>query len=293
MRIGFIGAGKVGFTLGKYFREHGIEVTGYYSRSIQSASEAAEFTATNVYTRRDDLLAASDVLFFTLPDKEIESVYRQVSQLSIRGKIFCHCSGALSAQDAFPNIDDFSATGFSVHPLFAVSDKYNAYRDLADVFFTLEGSTEKLAFMQTWLQGIGLQVRIIPAEVKVKYHCAAALASNYVLGLLQLSQNLLTECGFSPDEAEKALKPLFCGNAEHFRECGLTASLTGPLERGDLSTLQHHLTCLTPAQRQLYVLLAKELLQTAKEKHPQRNYTSIARFLEAQLVNASLSCAKG
>jgi hypothetical protein len=34
-------------------------------------------------------------------------------------------------------------------------------------------------------------------------------------------------------------------------------------------------------------------LQTAKEKHPQRNYTSIARFLEAQLVNASLSCAKG
>ena len=44
MRIGFIGAGKVGFTLGKYFREHGIEVTGYYSRSIQSASEAAEFT---------------------------------------------------------------------------------------------------------------------------------------------------------------------------------------------------------------------------------------------------------
>lgn len=76
----------------------------------------------------DDLLAASDVLFFTLPDKEIESVYRQVSQLPIRGKIFCHCSGALSAQDAFPNIDDFSATGFSVHPLFAVSDKYNAYR---------------------------------------------------------------------------------------------------------------------------------------------------------------------
>ena len=28
MNIGFIGAGKAGFTLGKYFRTHGIEVTG-------------------------------------------------------------------------------------------------------------------------------------------------------------------------------------------------------------------------------------------------------------------------
>ena len=91
------------------------------------------------------MLAASDVLFFTLPDKEIESVYRQISQLSIRGKIFCHCSGALSAQDAFPNIDDFSATGFSVHPLFAVSDKYNAYRELADVFFYFRRAGGKIS----------------------------------------------------------------------------------------------------------------------------------------------------
>ena len=291
MKIGFIGAGKVGFTLGKYFREHGIEVTGYFSRSIQSASEAAEFTATNVYVRRDDLVAASDVLFFTLPDKEIEPAYRQVSALTIQGKIFCHCSGALSASEAFPGIEKLSATGFSVHPLFAVSDKYNAYRELADVFFTLEGSAAGLDFIQAWLQQIGLQVKVISSEVKAKYHCAAALASNYVLGLLQFSQNLLLECGFAPQEAEKAIKPLFWGNAAHFLDNGLAAALTGPLERGDLSTLQRHLACLNPQQGQLYVLLARELLLTARHKHPQRNYASIVRFLESQAE--CLHVAKG
>ena len=49
MKIGFIGAGKVGFTLGRYFSMDGIDVTGYYSRTSRSAMEAAEFTGTRFY----------------------------------------------------------------------------------------------------------------------------------------------------------------------------------------------------------------------------------------------------
>ena len=50
MRAGFIGAGKVGFTLGKYLAMHGIEISGYYSRTPASAKEAAEFTQSRYYT---------------------------------------------------------------------------------------------------------------------------------------------------------------------------------------------------------------------------------------------------
>ena len=46
MKIGIIGAGKVGFSVGKYLVERGIPVTGYYSRNPVSAKEAPEFTAT-------------------------------------------------------------------------------------------------------------------------------------------------------------------------------------------------------------------------------------------------------
>ena len=62
-KIGFLGAGKVGTTLGKYFAEHSVEVAGYYSRSISSASEAAAFTGSRVFETARDVLAASDVLF--------------------------------------------------------------------------------------------------------------------------------------------------------------------------------------------------------------------------------------
>ncbi len=33
MRIGIFGAGKAGFTLGKYFSDRGVDVVGYWSRN--------------------------------------------------------------------------------------------------------------------------------------------------------------------------------------------------------------------------------------------------------------------
>ena len=35
MRIGFIGAGKVGFSLGKYFLLNEYEISGYFNRNIK------------------------------------------------------------------------------------------------------------------------------------------------------------------------------------------------------------------------------------------------------------------
>ena len=49
MNIGFIGAGKVGFSLGKYLTERNVRVSGYYSRNPQSSREAADFTNTRQY----------------------------------------------------------------------------------------------------------------------------------------------------------------------------------------------------------------------------------------------------
>ncbi len=49
MKIGFLGAGeKFGFSLGKWFVQGGIPVTGYHSRHRESAQEAAAWTGTKV-----------------------------------------------------------------------------------------------------------------------------------------------------------------------------------------------------------------------------------------------------
>ena len=94
MKFGFIGAGKVGFSLGKYFADHGLTVTGYYSEWKKDAIEASEFTGSNAYDHMEQLVKDSDVLFLTVPDGVIASVWEQVKSYHISGKIVCHCSGA-------------------------------------------------------------------------------------------------------------------------------------------------------------------------------------------------------
>ena len=72
MNIGFIGAGKVGFSLGKYLTERNVRVTGYYSRNPDSSREAADFTNTRQYMNLRHLVEDSDVLFVAIPDSAVE-----------------------------------------------------------------------------------------------------------------------------------------------------------------------------------------------------------------------------
>jgi predicted short-subunit dehydrogenase-like oxidoreductase (DUF2520 family) len=281
MKIGLIGAGKVGFTLGKFFAEGGIPVTGYYSRSRVSAQEAAEFTQTRCYDQMEALIQESDAIFLTVPDGAITEVYRQVSQYEIRDKLICHCSGALSASDAFPGIEQTGACGYSIHPLFPISSKYHAYRELSDAFFCLEGNETHLPQLQTLLEGLGCRVQIIPAEAKVRYHAGCAIASNLVCGLIQESIDLLTTCGFSSELALAALSPLMRSNMNHLAQVGPTAALTGPVERGDTATVQKHLACFdSQDERELYRLLSKKLVDVAQQKNPDRDYQPLRHVLK-------------
>lgn len=283
MRIGFIGAGKVGFTLGKYFSVHGEGVAGYYSRSISSAAEAAQFTKTKAFPSMEELADVCDVLFLTVPDSGITAIYNQLSHdpSLIKGKMICHCSGAMTAEDAFPGIREKGALGYSVHPLFAVSDKFHAYEELTDVFFALEGDEERLEEMRQMLAGMGLHVQIIDPAGKIRYHCAASIASNLVVALMQESVNLLVSCGFSGQNALKALAPLAEGNMHHIVTDGPVRSLTGPVERGDAGTVRKHINCLqTEEEREIYCLLSERLADIAQRKHPERSYDEVRKAME-------------
>jgi predicted short-subunit dehydrogenase-like oxidoreductase (DUF2520 family) len=275
MTIGFIGAGKVGFTLGKYFSEHGLQVAGYYSRGTDSAVKASEFTDTKPYEEMGEIVKDCDVLFLTVPDGVISEVFEDLRKYPIEGKVICHASGAMTSKDGFPGIEDTGAFGYSVHPLFAVSDKYHAYEELEDVFFAVEG-TDPIDKIGAILTEAGLKWQLIDPDGKTKYHLAAAIASNLVVGLLGFSQELFNEVGFTKLDALKAMTPLTSGNVSHVLKDGPAKALTGPLERGDAGTLKKHLSVLdSEDDRELYILLSKKLLAIAKEKHPDRDYSSV------------------
>lgn len=279
MVIGFIGAGKTGCTLGKYFVEGNIPVAGYYSKSAVSAKEAAEFTNTKYFKKLEDIVSLCDALFITTPDGVIQDVWNSIRHYPLKGKCICHCSGALSSF-IFSGINQMGAFGYSIHPLCAINSKSHSYRDISKAYFTIEGSTVHSDYWKQLIQGLGNEVRVISADKKVCYHSAAVCASNLVTALFQMAADIMEECGFDREGSVKALIPLFMNNCMNVAEAGVHGALTGPVERNDSKTVKEHLNALPQDKITVYRELSKVLVRMAQEKHPDRDYGALMQVLQ-------------
>lgn len=278
IKFGFIGAGKVGFSLGKYLKENNIDVSGYYSKSQHSSKEAAIFTNTRQYNKLEDLIKNSDAIFITTPDNQIIDVWNEIKELPIKEKLICHCSGSISSE-VFSNINNHGAYGYSIHPMFAISDKYNSYKDLSQAFITIEGHEKHIKYFKMLFTKLGNGVAVISKDNKTLYHAASVTVSNLVLGLINNGVNYLEECGFTKEMAMEALYPLIEFNLKNIKERGTVNSLTGPIERGDLTTVINHLNVLREEDKELYRLLSKNILKIAKVKNLERDYKNLEEYL--------------
>ena len=283
MRIGIIGAGKVGTTLGKYLSIHGKNVTGFYSRTHESADEAATFAETETYSSLCKLVEESDVIFITTPDGVIPQVWGELLHQDISNRIICHFSGSLSSH-VFSGREEAGASGISMHPMYAFSDKFHSYEQFHTAYLTLEGDPEAVAVMKPLWEAIGHHVLTLKAEDKIKYHAAAAMASNEMLGLMQASLDILSECGFSEKDSMALLTPLVQGNIASMLEKGCVNALTGPVERGDAQTVRKHLQALEGSKAgKIYQSLGSTMVELAKRRNPDRDYTPVRTLFEKSM----------
>lgn len=281
MKIGFFGAGKAGFSLGKYFSENGLSVTGYYNRNRESAAEAARFTGTKCFETPEELISASGCIFITVSDGAIKNVYNSIKSPMLSGKMLCHCSGSLSAEETFSDIESFGACSCSVHPLFPISGKHESFRELHKAYFCIEGSDYCTSVWTDIFKRLGNPVRIISAEDKTKYHAACSMMSNLVCALAQESLDLLTDCGFSEEEALSALYPLAENNLRNIFSAGPINALTGPVERNDSSTIKKHLACINDRIiRDTYISASRQLIRMAEKRHPDSDYSEMEKLLD-------------
>lgn len=277
MKIGFIGAGKVGVSLGKYLKEKGRQVGGYYSLSRESALWAANFTQTTHYESIQEIMSNCGMIFFTVPDDSIEKVWEE-SKVFASGKIIVHCSG-LHSSKIFSDIDSTGSSAYSIHPLCAISSRETSWEQLGNVLFTIEGDEKNISTIQQMFMQMGNRTRIISAENKIKYHAAASLASNHMTAVFYMAEKLFLECGFSEKEAETELYALAKGNLENIFAQGCTASLTGPIERNDTETVRKHIDELDIELKSAYLENAKQLVELAQKKNPNRNYEAMHHLL--------------
>lgn len=281
VRLGFIGAGKAGCSLSRYLKSPQAQISGFYSKTFEHAKQAADDTQSVAFSDLKQVVSASDIIFVTTPDSVIRRIWDRIEQSgkegkSLEGKIFCHCSGSLSSGE-FEGAEALGAFPAAFHPMQAMSGRDT---DLTGTFFTADGHQRAVNALLALLKEKGNPAAVIPPERKKKYHMAAAAASNLMVGLVQFALDALTECGFTPELALQMLEPLMKGNLENICGKGTVQALTGPVERGDLSTLQAHLSELCGEEREIYRLLSKQVLKIAQKKHAEKDYSALKTILE-------------
>ncbi|MGN0558192.1 MAG: Rossmann-like and DUF2520 domain-containing protein [Acutalibacteraceae bacterium] len=279
-KIGFIGAGKVGVTLAKYFSERNVCVSGLYDKNYRDAAWASRFILAECFSSAQMTVQNSDIIFITVNDNAISGVWQEIKALPIENKIICHCSGALSSE-VFDGIEGKGGYGISLHPLFAVNSKENSYKELSKAMFTVEGSEKGIEKIKKLFENFDNHLQIISKEQKVLYHAAAVFASNLVTAAVHISSELLRACGFDKEQAKNGLMPLFLNNCENIASSGFENALTGPVERNDTETVKKHLDVLKGDEREIYRLLSLELSEIAKSKNPQKDYSETERLLSA------------
>jgi predicted short-subunit dehydrogenase-like oxidoreductase (DUF2520 family) len=286
--IAIIGAGRLGASLGYALSKKGFTIKTLSCRSIASAEESrqkiGQGTASTNNVRTAD---QGEIVFLTVPDDEIERVVQELasSPLNWEGKVVLHCSGLFTSSVLDPLQSKRAHTG-SIHPCFSFPKKQSRHDLFQGIYFALEGDDLAVAHAKDIICTIGGLHFMIGTEDKACYHTACSIASNMSVALFYTAISLLSKCGIGEDEAKKVLWPLLEGTLHNVNKIDILDALTGPVARGDLTTIRKHLQELKkfPSARRIYIDLAKQALEMVKRgnKTPKEKISAMEALLERE-----------
>jgi predicted short-subunit dehydrogenase-like oxidoreductase (DUF2520 family) len=167
----------------------------------------------------------AELVLLAVPD----SVIAEVAQRVPIGPWIAHVSGATSLATLAPH-----ERRLSVHPLQTLSlERGPEQLDGAWAAITFE--TDDARRVAEWLANtLGLRAFPLADADKPLYHAGAAIASNFLVTLYRAAARLLEASDVPPE----ALVPLMQRTIEN------GFALTGPIARGDWSTVEAHLRAL-------------------------------------------------
>lgn len=155
----------------------------------------------------------------------------------------------------------------SLHPLRSFTGTDADRRALQGTFVALEGRGAALSAAQWLAEQVDADAHKIDANAKSAYHAAATLVSNGTYALLRAAERICADSGLDPAVLTAAFASLAKNSASNAIARPLTEATTGPVVRGDATTVQAHLDTLIRDRKatDLYRATAEWLVDIAEE----------------------------
>jgi predicted short-subunit dehydrogenase-like oxidoreductase (DUF2520 family) len=264
-----IGSGRVATALAFRLCASGRRVAAVVSRKRSSARRLAR--RTSIPLAADSLNAiplSGSLIIIAVPDDAIAGVAARMALLrgvDWRSVQVLHTSGAATSDELGPLHALGAATG-SLHPLQTFPPgltKRELLRLTRSLTFGFEGDARAEQTARRLVRSMGGRLTVIPKELKIPYHVACAVSSNYAVVLVGVVEQLLRT--FRVPIRPRDVRRLMETSIARAFAVGAEQALTGPIVRGDAATVRRHLAVLdrNGGPVELYRILGREALKLA------------------------------
>ncbi len=255
---------------------------GKVGSALASALKASELTTFHLRGRGAmQNLPTADVYILAVADAAISEVCSALSKQLSDAPTVLHCAGARGPDE----LVTARAAGASIgvfHPLVSFAQKR---RNTLSASFTGFGDVRAMRDAKQVATSLGAHF-VHAKALGPAYHAAAALVANGGVALSWVGLEILLGLRFSRPDAQRALAGLLRSVADNIENVGLPKALTGPVMRGDASTVAAHqdaLRKLDPALAQAYASVQPLVLMCAKHAGlPAADARRVQRTLRAK-----------
>jgi predicted short-subunit dehydrogenase-like oxidoreductase (DUF2520 family) len=283
--VAIVGAGRVGRALGRRLHELGWKIGAVVTRSKKSARAAVRAIGSGqAHARLTRQVVGADLILITTPDSALGRVAEELALIGgdeLCGKLVLHTSGALDRR-VLASLERLGAATGSLHPMQTFSG--HAVPHLEGTMMAVEGTPVALRRARQIARSLGGIPMRIDGRNKAAYHAAGSLVAGHALALMEAATRVLMSLKFTRRHTMRALLPLVRQMLDNFERLGPRVAWTGPLPRGDYTTIAAHAEAMRKFPREFretYAVLSR-LAMTLFSPEPQKARRRLARALAAK-----------
>ena len=246
LKIGLIGAGRVGIALSRALQNHGHSIVAAHAVSEKSKQRVLEFLPATDLQSIENLIANVQTVLFAVPDDVLPDLVRGIAQTIgfKKHQFVIHTSGrfgidvlaAATAQGAIP---------MAIHPAMTFTGAPNDVDRIIGCPFAITTNDELLPIAAALVLNMGGREYVVAEEDRSIYHAALSHAANHSSVVVNQSKEILQKIGI--ENPGLFLSPLVNAAIENSLTMGID-SLTGPIVRGDVETVRSHILALKESE---------------------------------------------
>jgi predicted short-subunit dehydrogenase-like oxidoreductase (DUF2520 family) len=264
LRVGVIGAGRVGAVLGAALTDAGHDVVAAAGLSTASAERAARLLPGVPLVPADRVVADSDLVVLAVPDDTLAGLVAGLAGTGAwrPGQMTFHTSGAHGLAVLAP-AERAGVLPLALHPVMTFTGAVEDADQLPGTPFGVTSRPEHRPVAETLVLEMDGEPFFVAEEDRGLYHAALVTGANHLVTLVAEAADLLRAAGVGAPE--RVLTPLLTAALDNGLRRG-DRGLTGPVSRGDVGTVAEHIETLSeraPASVAAYVAMARRTTERA------------------------------